>query len=338
MSALTSTIAVALVGRLDVGEGVLHLALPRRVGAEREAPALHPLLVEHDELLGDLARPRSGPGSWPWRSRAAEAVQRRRLAADVLAQRVDLVGRHVELVVALVLEQQVVALDAADRALDHAVVAADAVLVVDDVVAGLEVLEERRRRRAAGRGRRWARRRPVRSVSATTASLAAGSVTPRCSGATTTCPPGSVEVAGVAAIDAAGRGRGRGSSSARRSAEPVAVGGDDDAVAARRAARASRATRPAPSPTTGPSPTPRTTGVSGRLRAPSRASRPRRVPAEQAVGLGVQAGERLVGVAAPRRRQRAGQVVLLGEQVGGPVAHAARLDEHDLGVVAAGGR
>ena len=69
-------------------------------------------------------------------------MQRRRLAADVLAQRVDLVGRHVQLVVALVGEQQVVALDAADRPLDHPLVAPDAVMEVDDVHARMEVLED----------------------------------------------------------------------------------------------------------------------------------------------------------------------------------------------------
>ena len=69
-------------------------------------------------------------------------MQRGCLAADVLAQRVDLIAGHVQLVAALVPQQQVVALDPADRALDHALVVADAVLVVHDVVAGLQVLEE----------------------------------------------------------------------------------------------------------------------------------------------------------------------------------------------------
>ena len=69
-------------------------------------------------------------------------MQRRRLAADVLAQDVDLVGRHVQPVVALVGHEEVVPLDAADRPLDHALVPADAVLDVDDVHAGLEVLED----------------------------------------------------------------------------------------------------------------------------------------------------------------------------------------------------
>ena len=61
------------------------------------------------------------------------------------------------------------------RARDHAAVAADAVVVVDDVVAGLEVLEEAGRcRGAAVAAVRWARRRPVRSASASTASLHVG--------------------------------------------------------------------------------------------------------------------------------------------------------------------
>src|SRR5690606_7212127 len=54
----------------------------------------------------------------------------------------DLVGGDVELVVAPVLEQQVVALDPADGPLHHAAVPGDAVLVVHDVVARLEVVEE----------------------------------------------------------------------------------------------------------------------------------------------------------------------------------------------------
>ena len=59
---------------------------------------------------------------------------------------------------------------------------------------------------------------------------------------------------------------------------------------------------------------------------------------EQAVELEVQAGEAVRGAAvlgrAPRHRQGRGQVGLLGQQVGGPVAHAAGLAQQDLGVVA----
>ena len=69
-------------------------------------------------------------------------MQRRGLAPDVLAKRVDLIAGDVQLVAALVPQQQVVALDPADRALDHALVVPDTVLVVHDVVARLQVLEE----------------------------------------------------------------------------------------------------------------------------------------------------------------------------------------------------
>ena len=165
-----------LVGRLLVRERLLDLALPRRVGRERvpgrrEAPA-----VEHDELLRDLAhraahaRPRLLPVG------AAHAVRALgRLAAGVLADEPDLVGRARRAVAALELEPEVVALDAAHRARLHAEVAADAVHVVHDEVAGLEVLvvvDAACARRAA---RRCTRRRPVRSASATSASARAGS-------------------------------------------------------------------------------------------------------------------------------------------------------------------
>ena len=47
----------------------------------------------------------------------------------------------------------------------------------------------------------------------------------------------------------------------------------------------------------------------------------------------MQPRELLVGIAGPGGGERLGEVVLLGEQVGGTVAHAARLDQDRLGVV-----
>jgi hypothetical protein len=44
-----------LIGRLLVREGVLELVLPGRVVGERVPRLVQPLLVQHDELLGDLA-------------------------------------------------------------------------------------------------------------------------------------------------------------------------------------------------------------------------------------------------------------------------------------------
>ena len=90
--------------------------------------------------------------------------------------------------------------------------------------------------------------------------------------------------------------------------------------------------RPLPSPATGPQPDASTTGVSGDSGVESIVqNEPSGV--EQRVGVGVQAGERLVGIAGPGGGERAGEVVLLGDQVDGAVAHAARFDEHDLGGV-----
>ena len=177
---------------------------------------------------------------------------------------------------------------------------------------------------------RWARRRPVRSLSATIATLAFGSVQPRWSGATTIAAAGLrarrpvdddreveavVEEQVVQALRRAG-----------------AVGGDDDAEAAADqlgqaiGEAACRRRRPDPSPR------PRRAGCRA-TRASSRSTRttsPRSSLVEQRVGVGVQAGERLVGIAGPRGGQGAGEVVLLGDQVDGAVAHPARLDEQDL--------
>ena len=73
----------------------------------------------------------------------------------------------------------------------------------------------------------------------------------------------------------------------------------------------------------------------GVRRLRGRVDRPERIDSggEQAVRLGVQPGEGEVALASPRRRQRGGEVVLLGEQVDGAVAAATWLDEHDLGLL-----
>ena len=80
----------------------------------------------------------------------AETVQHRCLAADVLAECIDLVARHVQLVAALVGDQQVVALHAADGTLHHSLVLADAVVCVHHVPARLQVLEDGARRTRTG--------------------------------------------------------------------------------------------------------------------------------------------------------------------------------------------
>ena len=149
-----------LVGGLDVGERLLELDLPGGVGREGVAGLAEAALVEHDELLGDLAHGAAHPRLGALPVAAAEPAERRLLAAGVGRDRVDLVGGDVEAVVAAVLEQQVVALGAADRARHHPAVAGDAVDVVHDVVARGEVVEEP----VGGRGPRP--RRAVRAAAA----------------------------------------------------------------------------------------------------------------------------------------------------------------------------
>jgi hypothetical protein len=86
---------LGLVGRQRVGEELLHLALPLGVGAEGVAHRDGALPVEVDQLLGDEEGrgARLGPGLLPLG--AAHARQRRRVAARVRGQGVDLLGRPV---------------------------------------------------------------------------------------------------------------------------------------------------------------------------------------------------------------------------------------------------
>ncbi len=58
-----------------------------------------------------------------------------------MAHDVDLIAGHVQPVVAPILEQEIVTLDPADGPGDHALVAGHAMLLVDDVVAGRQVVE-----------------------------------------------------------------------------------------------------------------------------------------------------------------------------------------------------
>ncbi len=152
-----------LVGRLGERERLLELVLPRGVGAERVALRRHARGVELHELDGDLAHglARAALGLGP--VAAAHLREGGRLAADVAAEQVELVGGHEELVARLaalgrrVLEHEVLAhgggllLDAGgaarpggaaagrDLALHHLDEPADAVRLVHDVVAGLQL-------------------------------------------------------------------------------------------------------------------------------------------------------------------------------------------------------
>ena len=90
-----------LVGRLDVGEGVLELALPRGVRREGVPARRHPRGVEPDQLGGDLLDVAPGAALGLVPVRAAHLVEAGLLAADVAGDLVELVGGHVEPVAGL---------------------------------------------------------------------------------------------------------------------------------------------------------------------------------------------------------------------------------------------
>ena len=146
------------MSRLDVGDGLelvlgldeperrLHLGLPRRVGAERPPLDRQAAPVELHQLGGHLAGRGTGLGPGPLPVGAAHLRERRRLAAAVGGDRLDLVHRQVEAVGAPVLQDQVVTGGPAHGPRRHALEAGDAVLAVDDEAPGLEVVEEPVRR------------------------------------------------------------------------------------------------------------------------------------------------------------------------------------------------
>ena len=134
-----------LVGRLVEREGVLELGLPGGVRAEGVALGGLARGVQLDQLGRDLAHRLARPALALGPVGAAEPVEAGLLAADVAGHLVERVGRDEELVrwvAALggaVLEDEVLAHRPLHLALPHLHEPADAVLLVHDVVAGLEL-------------------------------------------------------------------------------------------------------------------------------------------------------------------------------------------------------
>ena len=124
-----------------------------RVGLEGVAAAALALRVEVEQLAGELLRGAAGARLDLVPARAAELGERGRVAvgADVARDLRELVDRHEDLVVALELEVQVVARDAADGLGVEAGEARDAVVLVDDEVAGAQVGEAAQQALAAAR-------------------------------------------------------------------------------------------------------------------------------------------------------------------------------------------
>ena len=140
MSALTSTIACSWSGVSSYGNAS-SISRCHGVSGPNAKPERRLALAVEDHQLGrDLLHRAADAVAGLLPVGAAHLAERRRVAAGVAADRADLVGRDVELVAAAVRDEEVVALDAADRPGDHPLVPADAVHLVHDEVVGLQVL------------------------------------------------------------------------------------------------------------------------------------------------------------------------------------------------------
>ncbi len=135
-----------LIGRLDIREGVLQLALPLAVGAEGVPLAELALRVEAEQVAGQLldGGARAALGALPVLRPQARELRHGVARADVARDAVELVDRHVQPVAVGVAQVEVLALGLADGAADQALVDRDAVLDVHHVVAVLQAAQERR--------------------------------------------------------------------------------------------------------------------------------------------------------------------------------------------------
>src|SRR5207253_4178171 len=132
-----------LVRRLAIREARLELRQPLAREVERDALAGLALRVELDQVAGELADGLARPRLERLPGLAAELRERGRrgVGADVSRDLAELLVRDVEAVLAAEGEQEVVARDAGDRVRLEPEEAADAVILVHDVVAGAKVGE-----------------------------------------------------------------------------------------------------------------------------------------------------------------------------------------------------
>ena len=135
-SCSTSRDRAVLVVGFFVGEAVDECGVAR-VGFGDHAGAGGAQRCDLDQLSGDLADPLLHPRLAPLPRFAAKAVERDAFAvASVAAQKLDILDRDIELVAARIFERDAIVRHLADRDLGQALVAADAVVGVDDEVAG----------------------------------------------------------------------------------------------------------------------------------------------------------------------------------------------------------
>ena len=134
--------AARLVGRLGVREALLELPLPGRVGAEGEAGRRFARRVDLDQLASEVADRASDARLRALPLGPAELAERRCRTSGVARDAPDLVGWEEDLVRPGEVELEILLDVIAERALGHPDVPSDAVVDVDDVVAGLELADE----------------------------------------------------------------------------------------------------------------------------------------------------------------------------------------------------
>ena len=137
--------AAELVVGLGVGEALFKLLLPRRIRRKGEAGQALARGIELNESFGKILGRSLGAGLCLLPLVAAEFVEADgrvlTAGADILADKVELRRRDVERVAALIGDFHIILDHAADLHLLHADVAPDAVVLVDDEIAGREIGE-----------------------------------------------------------------------------------------------------------------------------------------------------------------------------------------------------
>ena len=131
----------ALIGCFDKRECTFHFVLPWRVLRKCMTNGIHSTLVQHYELLSDLANRRANSLFRPRKVAASKAVQGWLFSAYVLTHPVDVIRWYIQLVAVFVRQQQIVTLGSADLSLNHSLIATNTVIVVHHVVARFEILK-----------------------------------------------------------------------------------------------------------------------------------------------------------------------------------------------------
>ena len=126
-----------LIGRLRIGEGVLHLDLPRRILREREPRARLAQRIKAQQLARDLLDGSLGLSLRREPIATAQRRKGRRRSADVACHPVDALGRQGDHIGSCESQLEILAHDAGDLARDEALKTRDAVILVHHVVARL---------------------------------------------------------------------------------------------------------------------------------------------------------------------------------------------------------